>query len=385
MAKREKQVSITELFSKRQKRVGDEEESMFNSQVSENRLIEDETHIMSNDLDMEHNDACVENNSEELTNTTDAEVEGEANEEDSPDGSDVLCQSSCCTDETKPYQPNDKITATSMAYKGRNFISRWYTTFPWLSLCTTTKKVFCFYCRIGQQRNTLSFSSKAEPTFTTRGFNNWRKALAKFKNHLASSAHAEAMMRWQLQERVPINAQLNTQIEKMQSVRRKALLKQLQCLRFLLRQGLSLRGHTETEGNLYQLLTMMSIESSEISSWLHDRKYLSPVIVNEQISLMGLTVARTLLSAIRQSSPPWFGIIADEATDVACREQLNLSIRWVSSNYDISEDPIGMYCLPNTRAETIHHVILDILTRCSLPLKMCRGQAYDGAAAMKGV
>ena len=384
MAKRGKQVSITELFSKRQKRIGNEEESMFNSQVSENRFSEDETHIMSNDLDMEQNDACVEDNSEELTNTTDAEVEGEANEEALM--ALMYCQSSCCTDETKPYQPNDKITATSMAYKGRNFIPRWYTTFPWLSLCTTTKKVFCFYCRIAQQRNTLSFSSKAEPTFTTRGFNNWRKALAKFKNHSASSAHAEAMMRWQLQERVPINAQLNTQIEKMQSVRRKALLKQLQCLRFLLRQGLSLRGHTETEENLYQLLlTMMSIESSEISSWLRERKYISPVIVNEQISLMGLTVARTLLSAMRQSSPPWFGITADEATDVTCREQLNISIRWVSSNYDISEDPIGMYCLPNTRAETIHHVILDILTHCSLPLKMCRGQAYDGAAAMKCV
>lgn len=81
MAKRGKQVSITELFSKRQKRIGDEEESMFNSKVSENRFSEDETHIMSNDLDMEQNDACVEDNSEELTNTTDAEVEGEANEE----------------------------------------------------------------------------------------------------------------------------------------------------------------------------------------------------------------------------------------------------------------------------------------------------------------
>ena len=46
--------------------------------MSENRLSEGETHIMSNDLDMEQNDACVEDNSEELTNTTDAEVEGEA-------------------------------------------------------------------------------------------------------------------------------------------------------------------------------------------------------------------------------------------------------------------------------------------------------------------
>ena len=131
-------------------------------------------------------------NSEELTNTTDAEVEG-----------DVLCQSSCCTDETKPYQPNEKIKATSMAYKGRNFIPRWLY-FPGYLCVLQPKKFFCFYCRIAQQRNTLSFSSKAEPTFTTRGFNNWRKALAKFKNHSASSAHAEAMMRWQLQERVPM-------------------------------------------------------------------------------------------------------------------------------------------------------------------------------------
>ena len=46
-----------------------------------------------------------------------------------------------------------------------------------------------------------------------------------------------------------------------------------------------------------------------------------------------------------------FSIIADEATDVANREQF---IRWVN-------------------AETLCTVITDILTRCSLPLSMCRG------------
>ena len=39
------------------------------------------------------------------------------------------------------------------------------------------KKVFCFYCRIADRQGLL----KAESTFTTIRFNNWKKALEKFK------------------------------------------------------------------------------------------------------------------------------------------------------------------------------------------------------------
>ena len=43
--------------------------------------------------------------------------------------------------------------------------------------------------------------------------------------------------------------------------------------------------------------------------------------------------------------------------------------------------------LSSTRktAETLHSVVLAMLTRCSLNLEMCRGQAYDGAATISGV
>ena len=262
-------------------------------------------------------------------------------------------------------------------------MARWYTVFSWLTLCTVLKKAFCFYCRLAEHKGILSFSSKAEPTFTTKGFNNWRKAMAKFKNHTASSAHAEAVMKWQMLQVPPINAQLNTQLQKSQNSRRQALMKQLNCLRYLLWQGLAIRSHAETEGNLYQLLLMVSTQDSEIVSWLKEKKYFSPLIVNEQISLMGLGILRTLLNTIKECSPPWYAIIVDEATDVAYREQLNLSIRWVNDNYDISEDPVGLYCLPDTKAETLHSIVLDILTCCSLPLKMWRGQAFDGAASMQ--
>ena len=62
-----------------------------------------------------------------------------------------------------------------------------------------------------------------------------------------------------------------------------------------------------------------------------------------------------------------------------------ISIRWVNSRYEISEDPLGLIQLPNTKAETLFGVVKDVLTRCSLPIVMCRGQAYDGASNMSGV
>ncbi len=54
------------------------------------------------------------------------------------------------------------------------------------------------------------------------------------------------------------------------------------------------------------------------------------------------------------------------------------------AEYEISEDPVGLYALPNTKADTLYTVLTDILTRCSLPLSMCRGQAYDGASNIQG-
>ena len=47
---------------------------------------------------------------------------------------------------------------------------------------------------------------------------------------------------------------------------------------------------------------------------------------------------RTLLSNIKKVTPSWYGIIADEATDVANREQFKLSLRWVNDEYEVSED-----------------------------------------------
>ena len=62
------------------------------------------------------------------------------------------------------------------------------------------------------------------------------------------------------------------------------LLKQLSSLLaiYLLHQGLAIRGHDDSEGNLFQLLKLRSEDDSELKFWLKDGKYLSPAIINEQ-------------------------------------------------------------------------------------------------------
>ena len=157
-------------------------------------------------------------------------------------------------------------------------------------------------------------------------------------------------------------------------------------MRYLLRQGLPLRGHSEEEGNLPQLLvTWLRIsDNSALKNWIEEGKFYSHEIVNELITLMGQKVLRGILAKIKSCKPCWYSVIADEATDVACNEQFNLSIRYVDDDYGIHEDTVGLFALPNTTAETLSVVLKDLLIRCDLPLSCCRGQAYDGAGAMQG-
>jgi len=295
-----------------------------------------------------------------------------------------VCQSLCCSEIIKPFHPTDKKTVQSLSNDKRNFMPHWYQAYPWLSVCTTKKKVFYCYCRYAEKLDLLKFTKRNEGTFATIGFNKWKKALEKFKHHSQSISHREAVMKCHQLQKAPIDNGFNLRTQKEQASRRNALLKQLDAVKFLLRQGLSFRGHDDLEGNLRQLLVMLSRDDEDVKSWIKENKYISHEIVNDKISIMANTLLRSLLARTTENSPSWYSIIGDEATDVAKREQFNLTIRWVNNDYDVAEDPIGLYCLPNTTADTLHKVIKDILIRCSLPLSLCRGQAYDGAANMQG-
>ena len=73
--------------------------------------------------------------------------------------------------------------------------------------------------------------------------------------------------------------------------------------------------------------------------WLHQKEYISPVIINEMVSLMGQTILKEIIANVRDTL--WYSLIADEATDVSRTEQLSITIRWVDKEYQVHEDTLA--------------------------------------------
>jgi len=278
------------------------------------------------------------------------------------------CSHQCCSDETKAFHPMDKPTLQSLRIKNRNFQSSWLKEFPWISVCVSRKKAFCLYCKYAKNHELFTYSKCGEKVFTDVGFQNWKKAVARFKTHENSHFHQEARLKWAAQERPTIGSQLSAQMNKLQQNRRDGLLKQLSAIRYLTRQGIALQGHDQEDGNLHQLLVTWSHDSEIAKLWMKANRYTCHQTVNDLIDIMGQNLLHVLLARMRAQDPAWFSVIVDEATDVCSTEQLNLSICWVNNKYEAYEDAIGLFRVPDTKADTLFAVIKDLLIRCNLPL-----------------
>ena len=110
----------------------------------------------------------------------------------------------------------------------------------------------------------------------------------RFSTYSLSDTHKEAILKIELSKQESVHALISKQAMYEQKVHQQMLLnKQLSSLKYLLSQGLAVRGHDDLEGNLLQLLKLRSSDCTDLSKWISERKYFSPVILNEQISLMG--------------------------------------------------------------------------------------------------
>ena len=203
------------------------------------------------------------------------------------------CNGICCQSRDKPFQPteSDILDKAAKEYiskgklKKRTVQKDWFKSYSWLSFCTTRCKLFCHYCRHAVEQNLLTFSKNAEGAFSEDGFENWKKAIERFKSHETSIAHREAVPKvFAILKAESVSSQLSEQERTQQLAHRKALMLQLSSLRYLLRQGLAIRAHDEIEGNLFQLLKLREEECPELKQWIEEKKYMSPEIINELIT-----------------------------------------------------------------------------------------------------
>jgi len=127
-------------------------------------------------------------------------------------------------------------------------------------VCTRRYKTYYRICCLAKQHGLLSNSVLKNSSFITEGFGNWNKAIERFDMHEKSDMHREATERLQLT--IHIGCMLDTKAVAEQEFHRCMLLKLLQAIKLLGKQGLAIRGHSESaeafQGNLYQLLLLQA-------------------------------------------------------------------------------------------------------------------------------
>jgi len=276
---------------------------------------------------------------------------------------------------TEPHHPSCSVYSVyrgGKKSKAFRFQSSWYTAFPWIHSEAGVDGILCFYCMRSMksqiEHTTHAIAKNAELTFVQSGFRNWKKAPERLKMHQSSHAHAVAVMH--LTTKSTVTAQLSLQLQQQKAKARDNLLLIFQCVRYLARQGLALRGHEQDSGNLDQLLKLSSSSNSDLKLWLdRNQSYTSPLIQNEILCLLSNSITRAICKDVTEQAPLMFAVIVDGTRDVSGIEQESICIRYVKDDLIPTEVFLGFYEASKTTGESLAAITKDALLRLQLPVQ----------------
>ena len=159
----------------------------------------------------------------------------------------------------KPKQPNVRFPQRQFGKKYRAFNASWYSIFAWLDYCISRNVAFCASCTYVYHTHPhrIVSTKNEESVFYLKGFNNWKKAMQRFKIHEHSYTHAISNhILNSLATDTNVRRQLCKQKDEDMLMATRCLHHIFTSIQYLLKQGLALRGHNDLEGNLEQLLRL---------------------------------------------------------------------------------------------------------------------------------
>lgn len=284
-------------------------------------------------------------------------------------------------------------TVSDKIKSGRRFKIQWKKDFPWIKYDEQLMRVFCETCCKANDLKVTTVTCSADQlthtSYVVDGFCQWGKANERFRNHEQSNYHRSSVERLAaVQKGVNVAASCSAGKTTQMTEARKALHGIFSSVQFLCMQGLAVRGHVDSDSNLYQLLKLRSEDVGELKKWLGRTQYkwISHDIINEIIEIMAHAVLRIVIPNIKASNPDGFyTIMIDETTDISVTEQVSVCFRFVcASTFEIHELFVGFYSTDSTCSTTLFEIVKDVCTRFELPINKCRGQCYDGAANVSG-
>ncbi|XP_016558785.2 uncharacterized protein LOC107858564 [Capsicum annuum] len=206
-----------------------------------------------------------------------------------------------------------------------------------LEYSVSADAAYCLPCYLFQGE---SIHQGGGNTFSTKEFRNWHRKNS-FATHIGprNSIHNQSKRKCEdlMREEQSIEAAFYKLDEKSKNEYRVRLNTSIDVVRFLLNQGLALRGHDESESSLNKdIVTACKIE--------------------------------TIKTIIKDLDGDFFALLVDESRDVSRKEQMDICLRYVDKRGFVIEAFIGLVHVKDTSVLSLKKAIVDVLAHHSLTL-----------------
>ncbi|XP_047265940.1 zinc finger MYM-type protein 1-like [Capsicum annuum] len=213
----------------------------------------------------------------------------------------------------------------------------------WLEYSVSIDAAYCLCCYLFKNEHEVR-GNMANIAFTQNGFKGWNKALERFGTHIreVNSIHNKCLnMMNQLQS---IHTSFDKHSEKEKNESRCRLSASIDVARFLLRLGLSFRGHDESvsstnRGIFLELLRWYGNINEDVGSI---------ILENAPKNEIMCYAKETIKVTMEDLDGDYFGILVDESKDISHKEQMTLVLRYVDKKGKVIERFVGVVHLQLT-------------------------------------
>ncbi|KAI5415921.1 hypothetical protein KIW84_041092 [Lathyrus oleraceus] len=193
-----------------------------------------------------------------------------------------------------------------------------------------------------------------------------------------------------MKQKQPIEGVLCKQSNQVKEDYRIHLTGIIDCIRYLLAQGLAFRGNDESissinKGNFLELMNFLVNHNEDIYKvWKNCRgnlKLTSPDIPKDIIKAAAAVTTQVILDDLGDDL---FSILIDETRDISVKEKMVVVIHYVNNEGKVIGRFLGVVHVSNTSALTLKSGLESLFAKYGLSLSRIHGQGYDGASVVAG-
>ncbi|XP_057440073.1 uncharacterized protein LOC130731930, partial [Lotus japonicus] len=292
-----------------------------------------------------------------------------------------------------PCQPkNHNFPQKKVGTSKRRFSTAWFTEFgSWLEYSIEKDAAYCLCCYLFRPDQGNQGGGE---TFVTKGFNKWNNK-ERITLHVGSpnSAHNIAFKKCQdlMKQDQHIDTVMSRHSDTQRNIYRTRLKATIDCVCWLLKQGLAFRGHDESkgstrQGNFLELLKFLAMHNDLIKNVVLDNapenhQLIAPTI---QKDIAHAAASETTNAIIADIGNEFFAILVDEARDISTKEQKAIALLYVNKTGSIVERFLGIVHVKDTTSSSLKSAIDELFCKHGLSISSIRGQGYDGASNMSG-